>query len=98
MLTRETMERQQTWFYVMALLAGVWIGLSAPTWGNSLHYAVSPVLAVLLYSMFVQIPFIELRASWSNLRFMAALLIANFIAVPAVVWLLTLVFRNPRTC
>ncbi|MCM3135201.1 arsenic resistance protein [Paenibacillus polysaccharolyticus] len=92
MLTRETMERQQTWFYVMALFAGAWIGLAAPAWGNLLHDAVSPVLAVLLYSMFVQIPFMEIRASWSNLHFMAALLIANFIAVPIVVWLLTLVF------
>lgn len=92
MLTRETMERQQTWFYVMALCVGAWIGLAAPAWRNLLHDAVSPVLAVLLYSMFVQIPFTELRASWSNLYFMAALLIANFIAVPIVVWLLTLVF------
>ncbi|MGQ8873849.1 arsenic resistance protein [Paenibacillus sp. TSA_86.1] len=95
MLTREIMERQQTWFYVIALLAGAWIGLAAPGWGNTLHYAVSPILAVLLYSMFVQIPFMELRASWTNLRFMAALLIANFIVVPVVVWMLTLVF--PQT-
>ncbi|MDT0125181.1 arsenic resistance protein [Paenibacillus sp. RRE4] len=92
MLTRETMERQQTWFYVMALLAGAWIGLAAPAWSSVLHIAVSPILAVLLYSMFLQIPFTELRASWSNLRFMAALLIGNFIAIPVVVWLLTLVF------
>ena len=82
MLTKETMEKQQTWFYVVALFAGAGIGLAAPAWGNMLQYAVSPVLAVLLYSMFVQIPFMELRASWANLRFMVALL----------VWLLTLLF------
>ena len=92
MLTKETMEKQQTWFYVVALFAGAGIGLAAPAWGNMLQYAVSPVLAVLLYSMFVQIPFMELRASWANLRFMVALLLANFIVVPAVVWLLTLLF------
>ncbi|CAI6084017.1 hypothetical protein PAECIP112173_04151 [Paenibacillus sp. JJ-100] len=92
MLTKETMEKQQTWFYVVALFAGAGIGLAAPVWGDMLQYAVSPVLAVLLYSMFVQIPFMELRASWSNLRFMVALLLANFIVVPAVVWLLTLIF------
>ncbi|WP_433750181.1 arsenic resistance protein [Paenibacillus amylolyticus] len=92
MLTRETMETQQTWFYVVALFLGAVIGLSNPTWGNVLHYTVSPVLAVLLYSMFVQIPFLQLKESWSNLRFMGALLVANFIVVPVVVWLLTLVF------
>ncbi len=89
------MERQKTWFYVSALLAGAWIGLAAPEWGNTLHYAMSPILAVLLYSMFLQIPFMELLASWTNRRFMAALLIANFIVVPVVVWMLTLVF--PQT-
>ncbi|WP_366291216.1 bile acid:sodium symporter [Paenibacillus sp. AN1007] len=92
MLLKETMEKQQTWFYVIALFAGVWIGLAVPDVGNAMHYAVSPILAVLLYSMFVQIPFTELRASWTNLRFMAALLLVNFILVPVVVWLLALVF------
>ncbi|WP_427181649.1 arsenic resistance protein [Paenibacillus sp. TC-CSREp1] len=89
MFTREMMEKQQTWLYVVALLAGAWIGLSAPESGNMIHQAVSPILAVLLYSMFVQIPFLELKASWMNLRFMSALLVVNFIVVPAVVWLLT---------
>lgn len=92
MLTRETMEQQQTWFYVVALFVGAAIGLSNPAWGNVLHYTVFTVLAVLLYSMFVQIPFLQLKESWSNLRFMGALLVANFIVVPVVVWLLTLVF------
>ncbi|MBB6023526.1 ACR3 family arsenite efflux pump ArsB [Paenibacillus sp. JGP012] len=92
MFTREMMEKQQTWLYVAALLAGAWIGLSAPESGNIIHQAVSPILAVLLYSMFVQIPFLELKASWMNLRFMSALLVVNFIVVPVVVWLLTFLF------
>ncbi|WP_336764223.1 arsenic resistance protein [Paenibacillus sp. USHLN196] len=92
MFSRETVEKQQTWFYVIALFAGAAIGLGNPEWGNALHYTVSPILAVLLYSMFVQIPFLQLKESWSNLRFMGALLVANFIVVPVVVWLLTLVF------
>ncbi|NMI05109.1 arsenic resistance protein [Paenibacillus sp. SZ31] len=92
MLSRETMEKQQTWFYVVALFVGAAIGLSSSAWGNILHYTVSLVLAILLYSMFVQIPFLQLKESWSNLRFMGALLVANFVVVPVVVWLLTLVF------
>ncbi|PYE44317.1 ACR3 family arsenite efflux pump ArsB [Paenibacillus barcinonensis] len=92
MFTREMMEKQQTWLYVAALLAGAWIGLTAPESGDVIHHAVSPILAVLLYSMFVQIPFLELKASWMNLRFMSALIMVNFIVVPAVVWLLTLLF------
>ncbi|PQP83636.1 arsenic resistance protein [Paenibacillus sp. PCH8] len=95
MFSRETMEKQQTWFYVVALFVGAALGLGNPVWGDLLHYTVSPVLAVLLYSMFVQIPFLQLKDSMSNLRFIGALLVANFVIVPVVVWLLTLVF--PQT-
>ncbi|KQY79657.1 arsenic resistance protein [Paenibacillus sp. Root52] len=95
MFTREVMEKQQTWFYVAALLVGAGIGLGMPDWGSALVYTVSPVLACLLYTMFVQIPFLQLRASISNLRFIGSLLVANFVVVPVVVWLLILVF--PQT-
>ncbi|WP_440119659.1 arsenic resistance protein [Paenibacillus sp. QZ-Y1] len=86
------MEKQQTWFYVAALFLGLAIGLGNSDWGTALHDTVSPVLAILLYSMFAQIPFLQLKESGSNLRFMGALLVANFIVVPVVVWLLTLLF------
>ncbi|WP_072734901.1 arsenic resistance protein [Paenibacillus sp. ov031] len=95
LFTRETMEKQQTWFYVVALFVGAAIGLGTPEWGSALHYTVSPVLAILLYSMFAQIPFLLLKESLSNLRFIGALLVANFIVVPVVVWLLTLAFPQP---
>ncbi|HBU85880.1 MAG TPA: arsenic resistance protein [Paenibacillus sp.] len=95
MFTRETMEKQQTWFYIAALLVGAAIGLGTSEWGTALHYTVPPVLAILLYSMFAQIPFLQLKESWSNLRFIGALLVANFIIVPVVVWLLTLAFPQP---
>ncbi len=45
--------------------------------------------------MFAQIPFLQLRESLSNGRFIGALLITNFIIVPIVVWLLTQLF--PQT-
>ncbi|CAM2930004.1 arsenic resistance protein [Paenibacillus taichungensis] len=95
MFTRETMEKQQTWLYVVVLFVGAAIGLGTPEWGAALHYTVSPVLAILLYSMFAQIPFLQLKESLSNLRFIGALLVANFIVVPVVVWLLTLAFPQP---
>ncbi|MFS0873253.1 arsenic resistance protein [Paenibacillus xylanilyticus] len=86
------MEKQQTWFYVAALFIGVAIGLGNAEWGSALQYTVSPVLAILLYSMFAQIPFLQLKQSWSNVRFIGAVLTANFIIVPVVVWLLTWLF------
>ncbi|MBM6384314.1 MAG: arsenic resistance protein [Paenibacillus sp.] len=86
------MEKQQTWFYIVALLIGAAIGLGNAEGGSALHGAVSPVLAILLYSMFTQIPFLQLKQSLSNLRFIGAVLTANFVIVPVIVSLLTWIF------
>ncbi|PAF29234.1 arsenic resistance protein [Paenibacillus sp. 7516] len=92
MLTRESMEKQQTWFYIIALLIGAAIGLGNVGWGSALHDTVSPVLAILLYSMFTQIPFLQLKQPLSNLRFIGAVLTGNFVIVPMIVSLLTWIF------
>lgn len=44
---------------------------------------------MLLYGMFAQIPFLRLYEAIANRRFIAALLTANFVAIPTLVWLLT---------
>lgn len=54
-----------------------------------LETLISAVLAITLYAMFAQIPLLELREAFANRRFTAALLAANFVVVPAVVWLLS---------
>ena len=89
-MRREQLEENQIELYAVALAAGVGLGLWHPNFGASLEYLISPVLAVLLYSMFTQIPFLQLRAAFANKRFTAALLIVNFIIVPIVVWFLSL--------
>ena len=52
--------------------------------------AITPAIAVLMYAMFMQIPFLELQQAFANRRFVGALLLANFVLVPLLVWLLTL--------
>jgi len=89
-MRREQLEENQIELYAVALAAGVGLGLWHPNFGASLEYLISPVLAVLLYSMFAQIPFLQLRAAFANKRFTAALLMINFIIVPIVVWCLSL--------
>ncbi len=51
--------------------------------------AITPAIAVLMYAMFLQIPFLELREAFANRRFVGALLLANFLLVPLMVWLVT---------
>lgn len=86
---REKLEERQIWLYGVALALGAGLGLSQPTISGTLEVFISPVLAVMLYGMFSQIPFLRLREAFSNRRFTAALLTVNFIVVPALVWLLS---------
>jgi len=47
---------------------------------------INPVLAVLLYVTFLEIPFVRIRRAFRNGRFMAAALGMNFVVVPVVVF------------
>ncbi|MQR94498.1 arsenic resistance protein [Fictibacillus phosphorivorans] len=92
MITREGLENQQIGIYFISLIVGALIGLNFERFGTGLQWTISPLIAILLYGMFAQIPFLKLKEAVSNVRFMIALLIGNFVCVPIVVWILTLIF------
>ncbi|MCM3786176.1 bile acid:sodium symporter [Neobacillus mesonae] len=92
LITRENLENRQIWIYAVTLIVGGIAGIVLPQFGSSLEAAISPFIAILLYTMFAQIPFLELRRSLSNTRFILALLVANFIVVPIIVGILTMIF------
>ena len=69
-------------------MLGAALGLALPALGSSLEVLVYPVLGVLLYATFLQVPFQELRRSFTHGRYMAAALALNFFIVPVVVWVL----------
>lgn len=87
-MSPERLERNQTWVYAAGLLLGVVVGLALPGLGSALEALVYPVLGVLLYATFLQVPFRELRRSFTHGRYMAAALALNFLVVPVVAWLL----------
>jgi len=88
-LTREQLETHQIPIYFAAVLAAVAFGLMASDSARHLGALVTPAIAVLMYAMFLQIPFLDLRQGLGNRRFIAALLLANFILVPLLVWAIT---------
>ncbi|MFJ7370361.1 arsenic resistance protein [Lysinibacillus sp. NPDC098008] len=90
MFTREWLESQQIWVYGIALLLGGMIGLLHEDFGSSLDWTISPLIAILMYGMFAQIPFLKLREAVANFKFIAALLIGNFLIIPIIFWLLTM--------
>ncbi|MGY2402192.1 arsenic resistance protein [Pseudomonas sp. SDO5271_S396] len=89
-MTRDTLEHNQIPLYFIVVALAAAFGLLAPSLARGLHAWITPAIAVLMYAMFLQIPFLDLRQGLGNRRFLSALLLANFILVPLLVWGLTL--------
>ncbi|RMT90467.1 putative sodium symporter, partial [Pseudomonas savastanoi pv. nerii] len=89
-MDREQLEKNQIPVYFVAVIVAAIGGLLAPNASQALGAMVTPAIAVLMYAMFLQIPFLDLRNGLANKRFMAALLTANFVAIPLLVWALTM--------
>lgn len=87
-MTRLALERRQLWVYLAALALGGALGLAAPAAGAALEAALWPVLALLIYATFCQVPLMHAREALADTRFMAALFTANFVAVPVLVWIM----------
>ncbi|MEY6568680.1 bile acid:sodium symporter, partial [Streptomyces sp. PGLac3x] len=71
--------------YVGAMVAGALVGWAAPGLAPGLEHAVNPVLGALLFVTFLQVPAAELFRSLREGRFLAAVLVVNFVVVPLVV-------------
>ncbi|ADR58398.1 arsenic resistance protein [Pseudomonas putida] len=88
-MTREQLETRQIPIYFAAVLAAIVFGLLASDTARQLEALITPAIAVLMYAMFLQIPFLDLRQGLGNRRFITALLLANFMLVPLLVWAIT---------
>ena len=81
---RSILETRQVAIYFAAVVLA---GIVAWQWPAStgMAPAIDPLLAFMLFVTFLQVPLTELRRAWSNMRFVSALLVANFVLVPALV-------------
>ncbi len=86
--TRGWLETHQIAIYLVATCLGIAAGTLAPMVGVPLEHAITPVLAALIYTTFLQVPLADFRGALANRRFLTALLAANFIALPLLVWAL----------
>lgn len=85
-MTREHLERHQVWFYLAALGLGLLLGRAAPGLGPVADGLVWPVLALLLYATFTQLPLAAVPRAFRDTRFLATALVGNFVLVPLLVW------------
>lgn len=95
MLSREGLEKNQIPVYIIAIILGGIAGLIFTNIGGLLESIVSFAIAVLLFSMFCQIPFLKLREALRNGRFIGMLLLVNFVCIPLLVFLLIKLFPQP---
>ncbi|WP_429919778.1 hypothetical protein [Lederbergia citrisecunda] len=89
MFTREKLENNQVWLYVIVLAIAAGFGLLTSDFAGRLDGSISIIIAILMYSMFSQIPFVAFKEAFGNRRFIFAILTVNYIAVPIVVWFLS---------
>ncbi|MEF8808226.1 arsenic resistance protein [Natronomonas sp.] len=89
MLTRDWIQRHQVAIYAVAVFAAIGFGLGVSDATPFFQRLIEPVLVVLLYVTFLEVPFVRIRRAFRNTRFMTAALGMNFLVVPVVVWTLT---------
>ncbi len=81
---REFLETQQVKVYFGAVVLAAIIALLVP--GTTvLESAVNPALALMLFVTFLQVPLVDLGRAFARIRFLAALLVTNFVVVPILV-------------
>ncbi len=84
---RERLETRQISIYFVAICVAAMCAVTLRNTGWMAH-AINPALAFMLFVTFLQVPMAELTKAFTRLRFLGALLCANFVAIPLVVALL----------
>jgi ACR3 family arsenite efflux pump ArsB len=78
--------RHQIPLYLVAIAIGTAGGLVAPAAAPALAATINPVLGLLLFATFLGVPVADIGRAFRGGRFLATLLLVNFVVVPVVVW------------
>lgn len=89
-------ERHQVVLSLTAIAVGVGVGLGFPAMAGALEAAITPVLGLLLYATFLGVPFARLVGALRDGRFLATILILNFVIVPPIAFGLSRVVAFDR--
>lgn len=87
-MDRQILERRQVGIYLVSIIAGLSLGSAWPTGSHAFDTLLWPTLILLLYVTFVQVPLLHLREAFLDHRFVAAVLIGNFLVLPGLTWVL----------
>lgn len=85
-MSRATLEKYQVLIYLAAIGCGLVVGIHSPHWADVFEGLLWPLLAVLLYTTFTQVPLVHLRQAASDVRFVKSAVVGNFLVIPVIVW------------
>ncbi|MCL6408268.1 arsenic resistance protein, partial [Dickeya dadantii] len=78
------MEAHQAAIYFFAVIAAAATAMVIPE-TEQLSAVINPALALMLFVTFLQVPLTTIGKSITQVRFIGALLIANFIVIPLLI-------------
>ena len=82
----QNLERHQAWIYLATILSGLVLGALAPGISGVFEALLWPVLGLMLFTTFAQMPLAHLPRATRDRRFIGTLLIGNFVLVPLLIW------------
>ncbi len=85
---RDILERHQVFIYFACVILGV-VAASIFKGTEHLEWTINPALALMLFVTFLQVPLADIGKGFRETRFLAALLVANFMVIPILVFLLS---------
>lgn len=85
-MTHQNLEKYQILVYLAAIGCGLTVGIILPAWVGIFDTLLCPILTLLLYSTFTQVPLVHLRQAISDTRFVKSAVIGNFLVIPVLVW------------
>lgn len=83
-----TMEKWQVVLYLAAILAGLALASESPAIPGVLVSLLWPMLGLLLYVTFTQIPLLGMHRALRDGRFLLVAMLANFLLIPLLIWCL----------
>ncbi|PTE82631.1 arsenic resistance protein [Staphylococcus equorum] len=90
---KSKIEHYQIYIYFVALVLGILAGLTSQIFSIFLESVISIFIGILMFSMFSQIPFFNIRQNLFNTKYIIALILSNFIIIPIFVFTLIQLFE-----
>jgi len=76
-MKRQSLEKYQVFIYLASIAFGLFLGSNFPESAAPLEAAIWPILGLLLYATFTQVPLRHLREAFADIRFAGAAVIGS---------------------